>query len=168
MGSNSGAYKLVLVLHILSAIIGFGAVFLNGMYAAQAKARKGDEALAVAESNWLVSKIGEWFIYAVFVFGVLLVLLADSNTIEFGDAWISLSMGLFIVALGLSHGLLRPNMRRVLTAMRELAEGAPAGSTGPPPQLAVLEERGRIAGVTGTVLNILLVVILFLMVWRPG
>ncbi len=167
MGTNSGVYKFVLVLHILSAIIGFGAVFLNGLYAAQAKARRGREALAVAESNWLVSRIAEWFIYAVFVFGVLLVLLSD-ETYEFGDTWISASMGLYIVALGLVHGLLRPNIQRVLSAMRELAEGAPTEGAGPPPQLAILEQRGRIVGATSAALNALLVVILFLMVWKPG
>ena len=32
MGINSGIYKLVLVLHILTAIVGFGAVLLNGIY----------------------------------------------------------------------------------------------------------------------------------------
>ena len=29
---NSGLYKLCLVLHILCAIVGFGALFLNGIY----------------------------------------------------------------------------------------------------------------------------------------
>lgn len=167
MGTNSGPYKLVLVLHILSAIVGFGAVFLNGIYGAQAKARRGTEGLAVAEANWLVSRIAEWFIYAVFVFGVLLVLLSD-DVIGFGDTWIWLSMTVYLVAIGLSHGLLQPNVRKMLAAMRELTEGAPDASTGPPPQLAVLEDRGRIVGATGAALNGLLVIILFLMVWKPA
>lgn len=37
-GLNSGPYKLVLALHIMCAIVGFGAVFLNGLYAAQVRA----------------------------------------------------------------------------------------------------------------------------------
>ncbi len=44
---GSDAYKIVLVLHILCAIIGFGAVFLNGLYGAQAAKYKGPEGLAI-------------------------------------------------------------------------------------------------------------------------
>ena len=39
--TNSGTYKFVLVLHLLSAIVGFGAVFLNAIYGQQARGRKG-------------------------------------------------------------------------------------------------------------------------------
>lgn len=39
-GLNSGVYKLVLVLHIMCAIVGFGAVYLNGLYAAQVRAHR--------------------------------------------------------------------------------------------------------------------------------
>jgi hypothetical protein len=56
--------------------------------------------------------------------------------------------------------------------MRELAEaGPPAGGAatgGPPPQVVELEERGRRVGITGATLNVILVLILFLMVWKPG
>ena len=36
---DGGLYKSCLVLHILCAIVGFGAVFLNGIYGQQMKAR---------------------------------------------------------------------------------------------------------------------------------
>jgi hypothetical protein len=77
MGINSGIYKLVLVLHILSAIVGFGAVLLNGIYGQQARSRRGTEGLAITQANFLVSRIAQFFIYAVFVFGILLVVLSD-------------------------------------------------------------------------------------------
>ena len=171
MGIDSGTYKLVLVLHILSAIIGFGAVFLNGIYGQQAKTRKGREGLAISQANFLVSNIGTYFIYAVFVFGILLVLLSDESW-KFEQFWIWGSMGLYIIGLGLSHGVLLPNVRRMQALMSELVEAGrpPAGAAtaGPPPQVVELEARGRRVGVTGTTLNLLVVVILFLMVWKPG
>ena len=40
-GLNSGIFKALLVLHILSAIFGFGGVVLNGLYAAQSQQRPG-------------------------------------------------------------------------------------------------------------------------------
>ena len=38
---GSGLYKFLLVCHILAAIVGIGAVMLNGLYAAQAQKREG-------------------------------------------------------------------------------------------------------------------------------
>lgn len=169
--TNSGTYKFVLVLHLLSAIVGFGAVFLNAIYGQQARGRKGREGLAISEANLLVSEVATYFIYAVFVFGVLLVLLS-SEAWKFEQFWIWGSMGLYIIGIGLSHGVLRPNVRRMQALMRELSAGGPppggAAAGGPPPQVAELEVRGRRVGVTGATLNVILVLILFLMVWKPG
>src|SRR5262249_1490830 len=62
--TNSGLYKTLLVLHILTAIVGLGAVMLNGIYASQAAKRGGPARRAVSEANFFVSSIGEYFIYA--------------------------------------------------------------------------------------------------------
>jgi hypothetical protein len=168
---NSGTYKFVLVLHILAAIIGFGGVFFNALYDQQAKARRGREGLAIAQANYLVSNVAEVVIYTVFVFGILLVLLSD-DAWTFGQFWIWSSMALFIIAIALSHAVLRPNVRRMNTLMAELAEmgSPPMGDSpgGPPPQISELEERGQRVGLAGTTLNVLVVLILFLMVWKPG
>jgi uncharacterized membrane protein len=166
-GDNS--YDLVLMLHILASIVGFGAVFLNGIYGAQTKARPGPEGLAIAQANYLVSKVGEYFIYAVFVLGLVLVLMSD-DVWSFGDTWIWLSMVLYLVGIGLSHGVLQPNVKRMISLMQELVAAGPppAGPTGPPPQVAELEERGKRVGATGATLNLILVVILYLMVFKPG
>ena len=75
--THSGVYRTVLVLHILCAIVGFGAVMLNAIYGAESKKRPGPEGIAVFDANYRVSRIGEYFIYAVFVLGFALVLLSD-------------------------------------------------------------------------------------------
>ena len=126
MGINSGIYKFLTVLHVLAAIIGFGSVILNGIYGQQAKTKKGPEGLAIMQANFLVARIAELFIYAVFIFGVLLVLVSD-DAVSFGDTWIWTSMTLYIVALGLSHGLLLPSVRRMIGLMEQLV------AMGPPP-----------------------------------
>jgi uncharacterized membrane protein len=170
LGINSGIYKLVLVLHILTAIVGFGAVLLNGIYGQQARARRGPEGLAITQANFLVSRIAQYFIYAVFVFGVLLVLLSD-DVWNFGDSWITAAIVLYALGIGLSHGLLTPNVRRIIALQEELVAmgpppaGAAAGQ--PPPQVVEIEERGRRVGIVSTALQINLVVILMLMVWGP-
>jgi hypothetical protein len=168
--TNGGLYKLCLVLHILCAIIGFGAVFLNGIYGAQMKARmqsgRGTEALGIYEANLTVSKIGEYFIYAVFIFGFAVLGLSDSVW-KFDQTWVWLSVVLYIVGIGLSHGVLMPTVKRMGVLMREVLAGPPPAG-GPPPQAAEMESLGQKLGVVGPVMNLILIVILFLMVWKPG
>jgi uncharacterized membrane protein len=107
----------------------------------------------------------------VFIFGILLVLLSD-DAWTFGQFWIWSSMVLYIVGLAVSHAVLRPNVRRMNRLMAELAEmgSPPRGESpgGPPPQIVELEERGQRVGLAGTTLNVLVVLILFLMIWKPG
>jgi uncharacterized membrane protein len=166
---GNDAYKIVLVLHILCAIVGFGAVFLNALYGQQANSRKGAEGLAISEANELVSKVGEYFIIAVFFLGIALVLLGDP-VIKFDQTWVWLAMTLYIIALGISQGLMMPRVRRLIALQRELlaAGPPPAGATGPPPQVLELEAVGKQVGMIGPILNIMLVVILVLMVFKPG
>ena len=168
-GLNSGIYKLLLVLHILAAIIGFGSVFLAGVFASKAQARGGREGLAVTEvlvdvaEHW-----SEWFIYAVPLLGIGLILVSD-DVWKFSQTWISMSFLLYIIALGLSHGVHFPNLKRMNALGAELVAGGPApAGGGPPPQVAELEARGKRAGAVGAALNLLMVAILFLMIWKPG
>lgn len=169
MGIDSGIYKSLEVLHILAAIVGFGSVILNGIHGAQAKKRKGSEGLAIVDSTMAVSDVAQKAIYAVFVLGILLVLVSD-GTREFSHLWISASMGLYIVAVGISHAVLQKNVKRMRTLMAELAAGGPppAGAAGgPPPQVAELEQRGKTVAMSSMVLDVFLVAILALMVWKP-
>jgi len=165
-GDNS--YDLVLLLHVLASIIGFGAVFLNGLYGAQVRARRGPEGLAILQANFLVARVGTYFIYAVFVLGLVLVLMSD-DVWSFGDTWIWLSMLLYVVGIGLSHGVQQPSVRRMITLMEETgAAGAQPPGGAPSPQAAEMQELGTRMGATGAALNVLLVVILYLMVFKPG
>jgi uncharacterized membrane protein len=162
-------YELLLFLHLLSVVIGFGTVFLNGIYGVQAKNRQGSDGLAISEANYRVSDVAEWFIYATPVFGILMVV--ESEAVDWGETWIWLSLVLYVVALGISHGMLRPNVKRMLALQRELVDLAPppAGTGGgPPAQAGELEQRGKTVATAGGILNVLLVILLALMVWKPG
>lgn len=160
------AYNVVLTLHILTVVIGLGAVFLNGLYGAQVKARRGPEGLAIAEANLKVSKFAEWFIYAIPIFGIGLVFMSD-DAIEFDETWIWLSIVLYIVAMGISHGLLYPTVKRMHVLMAEMIAGPPPMG-GPPPQAAEMAQLGKRVGAAGAALNLLVVVLIVLMVFKPG
>ena len=170
MGIGSTGYRIVLLLHILCAIVGFGTVILNGLYGREAKRRPGPGGLAITEANLTVSGIAEYFIYAVFVLGIALVLMSDKAW-TFGQTWIWLAMLLYIVGIGISHGVLFPNARRMKELSAELVAGGPPPADappGPPPQVAEMERRGKTLGAASSVLHVLLIVILVLMIWKPG
>jgi uncharacterized membrane protein len=164
-----GTYKLLLVLHLVSVVVGIGGVMLNGVYGLQAKARPGPGGLAITEANHVASNIAEYFVYAVPVFGVLMVLKASAW--DFSQTWVWLSILLYVVALGIVHGVMVPNVKKMIGLQKELVSmgppsGAPAG--GPPPQVAELERRGKTLATFGPMLNIIAVALIALMVTKPG
>jgi uncharacterized membrane protein len=163
---NSDAYNIVKILHILCAIIGFGGVTLNGVYGAQIRARRGGEAAAIGHAVYRVSTVAEYFIYAVFLLGLALVGLGN-NAFDFGQTWIWLSTVLFVIGLGLWHGALRPRVRTMNALMDELAT-APVSAGGRPPQAAPLEALGKQVATIEALLDVILVVILVFMVFKPG
>ena len=165
MGLEGNLYKTLLVLHIMTAIVGFGAVFLNGVYAAQAKKRQGPTGRAVIEANFAVTKVGEKLIYAVPVLGIVLVLVSDEAW-SFSDTWIWLSMALYVVGIGVSHAVLIPGAKKIMALMVEIESGPPPAG-GPPPQAAAIEALGKRQAAAGGFLNVLLVVLVGLMVFKP-
>jgi len=165
-GLNSGIFKVLLVLHILSAIVGLGAVMLNGLYAAQSQKRPGPEGRAVSEANEAVSNIAEKVIYLIPVFGILLVLASDS-AIKFSNTFVWLSLVLFIAALGVSHSVLVPGQRKINALLLEMEQGPPPAG-GPPPQLVQIQALGKRQAAAGASLNVVVAVILILMIWKPG
>ena len=169
MGMSGFAYKLVLFLHIACAIVGFGGVVLNGLYGFYAKNRRGEGGLAIVETNFAVSEVCAKFIYAVPVFGFLLVWLSD-GVWAFRQTWLWLALVIYAGALGLSHGVMKPTVKRMIVLMKEMISVPVGGSApaGPPPQAKEMAELGQTAGITGAALNAALVVVLILMIWKPG
>ena len=164
-------YDALLLLHIVCAIVGFGAVTLNAFYGAEARKRPGPGGLAITEANYVVGGIGQYFIYAVFVFGFLLVLVGNEPAETFGSFWISASIVLYLVAVGISHGVMKPTVKKMIALQQEMvAAGPPPADAppGPPPQAAQMAPLGKKLATFGPILNVMLLVILYLMVFKPG
>src|SRR5689334_9268565 len=138
-GINSGLYKFMLLLHITAVVVGIGAVMLNGLYAREAMNRPGPSGRAVSESNFAVSKVAEYVIYSIPIWGFALIGLSDKAW-KFSQTWIWLSLVLYVIALGISHGVMVPGTKRMHALMEE-AEHAPPG--GPPPQAAEMQQIGQ-------------------------
>ena len=158
MGVDTDLYNLVLVLHLLAVIIGFGGMFIAPFYGNEARNRPGPEGLAVAETTLKVTgTVPTVAVCAVPILGTLLILLSD-DTWKFSEAWISLSLLLYIVLMGLATGVQVPAIRKMV-AQRSGADGA---------QSIPMQALGKKVATVSAIVNVLWVVILFLMVFKPG
>ena len=67
----------------------------------------------------------------------------------------------------LAHGVLRPSAKKMNALMLEMEQGPPP-SGGAPPQLAEMQTLGQRLAIAGMTNNLIVVLILLLMVWKPG
>ena len=166
MGVNTFGYNVLLLLHIVCVIVGFGGVILNGLYAAKAQQLPPDQNLAVMEVNSFVSmKVAEIFIYLVPGWGLGLVGMSD-KTYTFGQTWVWLSIVVYVLSLGVSHGALMPRVKRMLETQRDMVANPPSGPDDG--RIAMLQASGKQVGAISGVLHLSLVVILVLMIWKPA
>jgi uncharacterized membrane protein len=166
LNTASGVYKFLLLLHILSVVVGIGAVMLNGLYAAQSQKRPGPTGRAVSEANFAISGIAEKVIYLIPLWGILLVL-ASGDQWRFSQTWVWLSILVYIAALGVAHGVLNPGHRRINELLAEM-ENTPPPAGGAPPQVAEIQTIGQRQAMAGMFNNLAVVVLIALMVWKPG
>jgi uncharacterized membrane protein len=152
---NSTLYKIVFVLHILSVVIGFGGVALAGIYGRVALENIGPVGGAIARTNTKAVTVAEWAIFSVPVWGIFLIILSD-EAFTFGQPWVSASFTLYIIGLALALAVLRPGTKKFDQAVADPARGAEA------------ERLGKTLAIVGGVTNVLWIVVIFLMVFKPG
>jgi hypothetical protein len=167
MGIDSFPYNLLLVVHVVSVVVGFGAVSLNGLYVSRTRQLTVEQRLAVGEVNGFAStKVAEIFVYvAAFIgFGVSGM---SQKVYPVKAPWVLGSLVLWIVWVGLWHSIVRPGTRRMIEAQRSLA--AEGGAVVPGDQrVALVEATCRKLVPAYAVLNVLVVAAVVLMVFKPG
>ena len=165
MGIGSFPYNLLLVLHVVCVVVGFGAVSLNGLYVSRTRQLTVEQRLAVGETNLFAStKVAEWFVYLVPFWGFGLSGMAKESY-PVHKPWVGGALLLWVVWVGLWHGVVRKGTRQMLAAERELA----AEPTVAPDdaRVALIEATGRRLMPVYTVLNLLVVASIVLMVFKP-
>ena len=165
-------YRLLVLLHVLAVIVGFGSTFVYPLLGNEARKHPGLEAKGISNANQVAGqRLTEPAIYAAGALGVALVLVGP---FEWEDPWVGLSLAIYVAALFFSIFVHQPNLRRMDALVNELAAmgpppgGAPSGgppSGGPPPQVVEMGQRGKAAARNGGILHLAFAVILVLMVW---
>lgn len=162
--NQSFGYELVLYLHVLCAIVGFGSSFVWPIMSVKARELPPEQGIVINRAVFATAKVvTSPFTIATGLLGVVLVVMSDS-AYGMGQPWVSLSLTLWLAAVGIALGLHVPNLSAMLALQEEMvAAGPPQG--GPPPQVAELQERGKKAQMYGGILHLLFALILIAMVF---
>ena len=158
-------FNLVVLLHLLCVIGGFGYLGYNGIFLYLLRRRGAGGSVGALAANRDLSQLAELLVMGAFVFGVAAVGL--SHEFNFGQVWVGAAMGLWALDIGILHGWIRPRQRRFVVVADQLATTeTEAGAT--PPGLADLNRLERaISGGWGA-FNIIVVAVVYLMVFKPG
>ncbi|HET6916121.1 MAG TPA: hypothetical protein VFH56_08535 [Acidimicrobiales bacterium] len=159
------AYHVLVMLHLLCVIGGFGALAYNALYMSLAQRRPTGGTGAILEVNTLVSGLAELLIYAALVFGIGAVA-SSHSTVKFSQAWVSAAFGVYIVAVGVLHGWIKRHQRMYAGMVAKLESGSdPETREKDVAELMGLEKR---VGFGWGVFNALVIAAVYLMVFKPG
>ncbi len=154
-------YLFFLFLHILSAVLAFGTAMLAfpfvGAFAAKEPAHLN---FALRLNYALGRRAVAPLALTTFTLGIVLVIVGDWDLLA--NEWLVISIVLFLITFAGAQLVTLPAVGRLVELT---ASPPPAGSQGPPPEVARLVRRVRIGG---TLSAVLLATIILLMVWKPG
>lgn len=162
-------FKVLVLLHVVCVIGGFGGLAYNALYVSLAQRRPGGGTSAVLEVNRMVSGLGEVLVYAAVLFGIGAVG-ASHKTFSFGDAWVSAALAVAVVDVGILHGWIRPNQRRYVAVVNELEKPLADGETAEDRvgDVHTLQSLERKIGFGWGAFNVLVIGAVYLMVFQPG
>lgn len=160
------AFDVLVLLHVLCVIAGFGGLAFNALYLSLAQRRPAGGTSAVVDVNRMVSGLAEALVYAAVLFGIGAVG-ASHKRIGFGDTWVSAALAVAVVAIGVLHGWIRPNQRRYTAIVAQLEAPAEAGVSRDE-EVAQLRAGEKRVGLGWGVFNVLVIGAVYLMVFQPG
>lgn len=167
VGASSGwLFELMVLLHVICAVGGFGALIYRSYVLELARRHGAAAAAGILAVYSQISQLGEVLVYGVGVFGVAAVAVGGDHA-TFSEPWVGAAIGVYVVMVGVIHGVVRPAERRYRAAMLELATIPAVAPPARPPQLLELDRLSRRTGAGMGAFNILLLGVLYLMVFKP-
>lgn len=167
-GAASGEsvlFQVLLFAHVVCAVGGFGGLVYRALGLDFARRRGNAATAGVLDAYSHVSGVAEALVYGVVVFGF--AALAAAHGAEFHRPWAPAAVAVYVVMVGLLHGLVKPAERRYRQTLLALAQAPTEAPPGRPPQLAELDRLYRRIGAGMGGFNLLLMVALYLMVFKP-
>jgi uncharacterized membrane protein len=159
----STGYKILVLLHLLCVIGGFGYLAYGGITLVTGRRR--GASLGTLEVTLQVGLLAEILVYGVVIFGIGAVG-SSSGHWKFGQTWVWLALVLYVVEIGILHGVIKKSQREYAATAKHLSSLGPSEEKPPEvDQVAALER--RISAGWGA-FNVIAVAVIALMVFRPG
>ena len=161
MGTGSALYRVVLMAHIVTAVIGFGGLLANGIANAKAFHSPAAQARTLLAGSQDVAKTAYLAIYALLAFGIVLIAFSDS-AFSFSAPWVSAAFVVWFAMVGISHGMVRPSIAGMLGRAEALEDNSLLDGD---------QEAGALAkrlAIGEGMVQVLVLVALYLMIWKPG
>jgi hypothetical protein len=149
-------FHLWLILHILAVVAAFGPTFAFGVIAALGRKKPEHIAFAAEAMDTIQRRMVIPAAAVVPILGTLLIYTGHFDLWK--SEWLLIAIGLYIVLFGFAVFVQNPNSARMVQLL-----ATPGGGTSP--EAAAL---GKKLQMGGSILGTLVLIILVLMVWRPG
>ena len=155
------AYHIELFLHVIAVIIVFGITFAYPILQGAA------ERAGTVQTRFAIGLIHRLETYVVTPGAVLVLIfggiLIGNDKLPYKDdmpAWLITAIVLFLIAFGTAIFVQRPNLNKARAILEKAPDGAPLP--------AEYEPIGKQMQMVGGMLGLLIIVIAFLMVYKPG
>lgn len=160
------SYHLLVLLHIICAVGGFGGLAYRAFVLDLARRRADAATAGILAVYSQVSAVAEVLVYGVAVFGIAAI--ADGGDHNYFDrAWTIAALAVFVAMVGVLHAIVRPAERRYRAALLELAETPAMAPPAKPPQRAEMDRLQKRVGAGMAIFNLCLLGSLYLMVFKP-
>jgi len=143
---GSTLYKLLYLGHMVTFLVAFAAAVINPILVAKVKG-DGDEPSLLRLAGHIAGNGRQIHFPALVLLGAFGLGMVFEGDLDFGDAWVSLAFLVWLAMCGIITGLMLPSERKLAAGDRS-AE-------------ALVERAGQIV-------TLLLLVMLYLMIWKPG
>lgn len=156
-------FQFWLILHIMSVLVAFGPTFAFPVMGAYAS-KHPEHGAAVAHLTELIERrMVIPTAILVPIFGTALII--TGHFALWKSEWLLISIILFAAALAFAVLVQSRNGAALVKVVSSMPPGPPPAGAQPPPQMTLLIKRLQLGG---TYLTLSVVVIVVLMVWRPG
>jgi hypothetical protein len=162
-------YDIVVALHVLSAVIGFGSVALSGIYGGTASHPDRPGSREEAGRYFRSPGRAEWLVLAVPFLGAGALGLRPSGA-DFGDTWVIAGSVIWLAAAALLLGVVRPAERRIRAAAsdRPVTNGGAHTAPARPGALSEVVRAGRLLMWGAIGCDVLFVAALVFMIGQPA
>ncbi len=160
-------FQLFLFLHVMGAIVVFGPTFAFPLIASQVRKAPQHAPFAASVSEFISSRLVFPGAIVQGITGVALIMISGRDLAAAANRWLVASIILYLIAIGFSAMVQKKNAEKMVHLTANMPPGPPpAGApAGPPPEIAAT---GQALARGGMILSTLIVLIVILMVTKPG